>query len=122
MTAVQVVMCLMVAASIAGGQVLFKLASVAWNRADGAGDPLAFLLSAPLIGALATYGISAFAWIFVLRSVPLSRAYVFILMGAAVVPLLAWGVFKEPLTPRYLMGFVLILVGLYTCLGGKAAA
>lgn len=122
MTAIQIVMCLLVAASMAGGQLLFKLASVAWNRAENAGEPLTFLLSPPLIGALATYGLSAFAWMFVLRSVPLSRAYVFTLMGAALVPLLAWAVFKEPLTLRYLIGFALILAGLYTCLGGKAVA
>lgn len=122
MTPAQVFTCLFVAASMAGGQVLFKLAAQAWSRADGAGDPIAFLLSPALIGALGVYGFSAFAWMFVLRSVPLSRAYVFALMGSAVVPLLAWAVFKEALTVRYLLGFALTLAGLYVCLGGRPAA
>lgn len=122
MTPGQILGCLFVAATMGVGQVLFKLAARAWTAADKLGNPLNFLTSPALIGALAVYGLSAFAWMYVLRSVPLSRAYVFALMGSAVVPLFAALVFKEALSARYVIGFAIVLVGLYVSLGGKPVA
>lgn len=117
----QILLCLLVAVSMAGGQVLFKLAAQAWNRAAANGDLISFVLSPPLVGALAVYGLSSVAWMFVLRSTPLSRAYAFALLGSAIVPVLAWAMFREPLTLRYGIGFALVLLGLYLCVGAPAA-
>ena len=121
MTPLELSLCFLVALCTGAGQVLFKLAARSWTQADLLGNPLAFLLSPTLIAALATYGLSAFAWMFVLRTAPLSRAYVFALTGAALVPFLSWLVFKEPLTPRYMIGFGLLLAGLYVSVGGRPA-
>lgn len=121
MTAPQMLLCLGVAIAMAAGQALFKLAAQAWTRADQSGLGLVGLITSPaLIGALALYGVTTIAWIYVLRSVPLSRAYAFALLGSALVPLLAVGLFGETLTLRYGLGFLLILAGLYLCVGSTS--
>ena len=101
---------LVFAASLACGQLLFKLAagdirqrlSLSWIEA---------LMSPWLVGALVLYAASTALWIYILAQVPLTKAYPFALVGAALVPLMARIALGEALPPQYLVGMVVVIVG-----------
>ena len=67
--------------------------------------------------AFGWYGLSSCLWLYILIQTPLSRAYPFALLGAALVPLLAWLVLGEQLTARYWVGSFLVLIGLFVAVG-----
>lgn len=96
---------------ISAGQILFKLTSARAGSLDAAG--LAATLSDPyLIAALAIYGFGTVVWVYVLKTVPLTVAYPFMALTFCAVPLLAWALLGETLTPRYMLGAGLIVAGL----------
>jgi undecaprenyl phosphate-alpha-L-ara4N flippase subunit ArnE len=115
MTHSQILLCAGYALSLALGQILFKLAADAWVRASGSQATLLSALSPWAIAAAVWYAGVSLLWMYILRSVELSRAYVFVLAGSALVPVVAWLLFKEELTARYAAGAALILVGAYLC-------
>ena len=94
------------------GQLMFKFAATQHARQTG---PMLMRLATngPLIGALAWYGFTAIFWFFILTRVPLSRAYPFALAGTGLIPILAWLVFKEPMSWRIAAGYALMLAGLF---------
>jgi multidrug transporter EmrE-like cation transporter len=104
--------CCAFAASIAFGQTLFKLA---------AGDVkerlhrswLEAALSPWLVAAIILYIAATVLWVAILTLLPLTRAYPFALLGAAMVPLLAHMVFGETLAIAHLARISLMLVGLF---------
>jgi multidrug transporter EmrE-like cation transporter len=104
-------LCSVFAIALPIGQLMFKWAAI--YNADMEGP---FLLRVirnwPLIGAFAWYGLTALFWFYVLTRVPLSTAYVFSLVGSALVPMIAWAVFKEPFSWPMLGGYALMLAGL----------
>ncbi len=63
------------------------------------------------ITALASYGISTLGWIWALRQVPLSTAYLFMSASFIIVPLGAYWFFDEPLSVQYVLGSLLIIAG-----------
>jgi len=96
--------------ALPAGQVLFKWAALTHNRLQG--DLATRVLhNFPLMGAVTWYGLSALLWFYILTRVPLSMAYPVAIMGSGVVPLLAWWLFKEPLSWRFLAGYALMLAG-----------
>ena len=96
---------------IAGGQVLFKLASREVGDFNLRGV-VRLLFSPYLITALVVYGLGTIIWIYVLRSVPLTIAYSFMGLTFCVVPVLALLWLNEPLTWKYAGGAVLIMTGM----------
>jgi undecaprenyl phosphate-alpha-L-ara4N flippase subunit ArnE len=101
------------AAGMAGGQVLFKLASLGLppggsllERAFTLGQNRLFL------GALALYLALSILWVWILSFTPLSRAYLFVALSFALVPVLAGIFFSEPISLRLAIGIGLILCGL----------
>ena len=99
-----------VVASNVGGQLLFKLAAdqVKTNLAA----MLVRLLAVPAMwGAVILYGITIVAWVWVLRTVPLSVAYSAVALVFVLVPLLAIWLFREPLSPQLAIGTALIVAG-----------
>jgi drug/metabolite transporter (DMT)-like permease len=111
MNVLNTVACLFLAASLAGGQVLFKFAAMdIQQRLERSW--LSVMWSPWLICALVVYGASTILWLWILAKMPLSRAYPFALLGTAAVPVLANLVFGESLPPLYLVGSVLVLLGL----------
>lgn len=91
------------------GQLLFKKAAAAL--------PAVFSLPALfhngwLFAALALYGITTLAWIWVLRHAPLHLAYPFMGLCFLIIPTLSWLFLGEPLHWRTLAGGALILVGI----------
>lgn len=103
-------LCSAFAVALPIGQVLFKWAAIYSARQEGP-----FLLKAaqnyPLIGAFAWYAVTALFWFYVLTRVPLSHAYVFSLVGSALVPIAAWFIFKEPVSWRMAAGYGVMLAG-----------
>lgn len=91
------------------GQVLFKMVGV---RTSGG---LLAIVQEPLFYlSLVVYAIATFAWIFVLRSVPLGLAYTFTALGFIIVPIISSFLFGEAMTIRYALGTALVIAGLLT--------
>lgn len=99
------------AAMIPAGQLLFKLASLEHQRLDGP-PALRLVQNLALAGAFAWYGLSAVLWVRILQRTPLSIAYPFSILGAALVPPLAWLLFGESLSWTLAGGYLLMLAGL----------
>jgi drug/metabolite transporter (DMT)-like permease len=106
------------AAGMAGGQILFKLAS---QRLTPGGKLVDHLLelsgNAYFLAAVCLYGVLAIAWVWILSFTPLSRAYPFVALAFAITPLLGAWLFVEPITARLLIGIAVILVGLGLVVG-----
>ena len=112
MAARYIVLCLLFALSLPVGQVLFKLAAVSAQQTQG--PFLTRMLSnGPLYAAFLVYGATAVLWYYILMRVPLSRAYVFSILGSAFVPLLGWLFFNEPMTVKFIVGYAIMMIGFY---------
>lgn len=110
---------LVVTAILGGGQLLFKLAASRLVLGQG---PLALALSfanLPMFTALLLYAGATVLWVYLLHGMPLSRAYPFVALAFAVVPLLSWMVFRDSLDLRYGFGLALMLGGLYLVASGR---
>ncbi|MFN3279980.1 MAG: EamA family transporter, partial [Paracoccus hibiscisoli] len=106
------------AASLAGGQVLFKLAASSVPAGGGLFHKLAGLaLSPAFVLAIVLYAALSLFWVWILTRIPLSQAYPFVALSFTLT--LAAGVlmFGEQASPRLLLGSGLILVGLVVITG-----
>jgi len=103
------VLCCIFASSLAAGQLMFKLAA---TDISAAATWRAALFSPWLLGALALYALTTAVWMLILTQMPLSRAYPFALLGAAIVPALAHLVLSEPLPLLYIVGLAAVILGL----------
>ena len=110
-----VALCLTFAVVLPLGQSLFKWAAIYDKRLSG---PLLarMFVNWPLIGAGVWYAGTAVLWFYVLTRVPLSTAYAFSLIGACLVPLVGWLVFKEQATWHMAAGYALMLSGFFLIL------
>lgn len=102
-----------VVAAIVAGQVLFKLASMKIETNMGMGAFAFSLLSWQFVLAVTFYFIGTIFWVFVLQSLPLSRAYPLMASSFALVPILSYFLFGEPMSAKYFLGLVFFLIGLY---------
>jgi drug/metabolite transporter (DMT)-like permease len=105
-------LCLVFSASLVAGQILFKLAAEDIAPRVAAGSYVQAALSPWLVGALLLYAATTVLWIYILTRAPLSAAYPFSLLGAALVPALAAMLFGEAVTWKYFAGLLLVLTGL----------
>ena len=62
---------------------------------------------------LLMYAAATLLWVYLLHGMPLSRAYPFIALAFAFVPLLSWLFFRDALDLRYGLGLAFMLAGLY---------
>ena len=112
MTNNQVAALLGISALLAAGQTLFMVAALKLKGAGGASTDLLSLAAIPSFWlALALYGLGTLLWIFILQTVPLSRAYPFMALAFVMVPLMAMLFFAERLNLTYTVGTVLIVAG-----------
>ena len=112
MTLVQYALAATFCLSLVIGQILFKIAA-GQKSADGSPAPIAeVLFTVPMMAACFIYAVSVLLYVFLLQRIPLSRAYMFSIAGAAIVPILAVIVFKEPFSMKYVFGLVLVLLGI----------
>lgn len=101
-----------VVATNVGGQLLFKVAADQVRTESNLVSMAVRLVAIPAMwGAVILYGLTILAWVWVLRSVPLSVAYSAVALVFVLVPLLAMWLFREPLTPQFAVGAVLIVIG-----------
>ena len=106
------------AVGMAGGQILFKLASVRFTGdAPLVERTLSTLLNGYFLAALTLYLALAVLWVWILSFTPLSRAYPFVALAFALTPVLAGFFFAEPLSLRLMAGIGAILVGLVLVAG-----
>jgi len=102
-------LCIAFSASLAVGQLLFKLGA---RQIAGATDLRMALFSPYLMAAVVLYAATTVLWVFILQKLPLSTAYPFALLGAVLVFALGALVLKEPLQPRQLVGLIVIALGM----------
>jgi drug/metabolite transporter (DMT)-like permease len=102
-----------VAIMLAAGQILFKRAAGFLVLGEGLPRLLLSLLSFHMAVALAVYGVATLLWVVLLHSIPLSRAYPFVALAFALVPLAAWAFFGETISLRYIAGLALMGLALY---------
>ena len=101
-----------VVASNVGGQLLFKLAADQVRTETSLISMGIRLITVPAMwGAVILYGITIVAWVWVLRTIPLSVAYSALALVFVLVPLLAVWLYREPLTPQLAIGTALIMAG-----------
>ena len=111
------VIILTVVATLAIGQLLFK--TVGLRLGDKGFLTLLHDRQTLMIflTSLALYGVATFGWIWGLRQVPLSTAYLFMSLGFVLVPLAAYLVFGEPISTRFILGTALIIIGIVVAAG-----
>lgn len=94
---------------IAIGQILFKLSA---NSLDQTGSFFALKTAAILFAALALYGITTIAWVWVLQKVDLGRVYPLMALAFVLVPLGSHIILGERFQPQYFVGVALIMIGI----------
>ncbi len=112
LTLLQFLHLLIYALLLSCGQFLFKFASLKINTTN----LQLFLISTiniyTIIGFL-FFCLSAFMWLFILKTTPLSVAYPFMALGFLIVPIGSYFFFNESLSLNYLIGVFLIISGIY---------
>jgi drug/metabolite transporter (DMT)-like permease len=106
------------AIGMAAGQMLFKLASLR-TAPDG---PLLerlgpLVMNWPFVTALAIYLALSILWVWILSFTPISRAYLFVALSFAIVPIFGAALFAEPISLRLGIGIAVILAGLFLVAG-----
>lgn len=95
------------------GQLSFKRVAIEIAHVSGIGPIIRHLALSPwFLIALALYGVATILWVLALRETPLSRAYVFVALAFALVPIGAAVFFHEVLGLRYVVGLLLIITGI----------
>jgi drug/metabolite transporter (DMT)-like permease len=108
-SALQIVGLLITPFIISVGQLLFKLAS-----ADASEGNVGKLLFNPTLWiALVLYGCTTIGWLFVIRGVPISRAYSFMALSFVYVPFLSVLFLGENLSTRLVLGTAIICAGIF---------
>jgi drug/metabolite transporter (DMT)-like permease len=112
MSVAKLIVLLLYALGMSLGQVMFKVAAdrAKARAADGFLEPL--VTDGYFLAAVAIYGVLTLVWVWILTSVPLSRAYPFVVLAFVFTPAFAVLFFNESVNTWYLMGLALILSGL----------
>jgi drug/metabolite transporter (DMT)-like permease len=109
----QILVLLLYAVAMAGGQILFKLAADRSGAAGSLGERLLGLAANPFfIAALVLYAALTIFWVWILTFTPLSRAYVFVALAFVLTPFAGMAFFGEQISARLLIGIALVVVGL----------
>ncbi|UVF18420.1 hypothetical protein HPT29_018200 [Microvirga terrae] len=106
-----IISCILVSISLAGGQILFKLAALDIVKYKALG--VASVFTPWLAAALMVYAFSTALWVWVLMHAPVSKAYPFVLLAVPLVPLASYWLFSEALNMKYAIGLGLIIFGLF---------
>jgi multidrug transporter EmrE-like cation transporter len=99
---------------IAGGQILFKLCATSLHRT---GSFFAVQTATTLFFALALYGITTIAWIWVLQKLELGRVYPLMALAFVLVPIASHFIFGEQFKVQYFFGVALIMAGIVVAAG-----
>jgi drug/metabolite transporter (DMT)-like permease len=91
------------------GQILFKYAA---NLIQNNGGVIGVKTLAVVSGALVIYGGATLLWIYILRFVPVTKAYPLLAMSYVIVPVMGILFLGESISVSYLIGTAFILVGI----------
>lgn len=100
---------------VTAAELLFKRGAAATAGASDAGGLFGFSILASgwtWLGILAYISASA-SWMSVLRDMPLHIAFSMMSADQALVPLCAWGLLGESISPRRWCGILLVIAGIY---------
>lgn len=117
MTAPFILIMVLYSAGMACGQLLFKLAAMSSVK-QYATSSLGRYLNPYLLSGVVLYGLLTLLWVWILRSVPLSKAYPFVALSFIFTPILSKVFLNEPLTWAYSGGIFLIAAGLLVIVRG----
>ncbi len=92
-------------------QGMLKLGSVSFNMEQIWNMALSVFTNMYLLSGMFSYGISIILWMIVLSKVNVSLAYPFLSVGYVVTAVLAYLIFKEPLTVQKILGIAIICLG-----------
>ncbi len=101
-----------VVAILSIGQVLFKKASISFPNEITIINIIKFIFSPYLISACFLYASATLFWVYILRTVPLNKAYPLIALSFVIVPIISYFFLKETLSIRYGVGIIFILIGI----------
>lgn len=96
--------------AIPAGQVMFKWGAE-YSRSIEGSFLTKIVLNYPLLGAFAWYGLTSILWFYILTRMPLSLAYPYSILGAGLVPVLAWIIFRETISWQAWLGYAILLFG-----------
>lgn len=114
LTVSQILLLMVYAAGMSGGQVLFKMAALRYVAEGGVGERLLGLVcNIYFVTALVFYAGYAILWVWILSFTPLSRAYPFVALAFALTPLLGAMLFGETISLQFIVGLLFILCGLF---------
>lgn len=102
---------------IAAGQILFKLSAASWHRTGSLFDPSTLVT---LLSALALYGITTIAWVWVLQKIDLGKAYPLMALAFVLVPIGSYFILGERFQTQYFMGVALIMAGIMLAVRAQA--
>jgi len=113
LTLSQILLLTAYAGGMSAGQLLFKMAANSYGTENvGTGERLLALFSnLYFLSARVLYAGFALVWVWILSFTPLSRAYPFVALAFALT--LAGSLFGETISPRLIIGLLLILGGLF---------
>lgn len=94
---------------LAAGQLLFKLSATALSESASL-FPLRAAIS--FVAAMGLYSITSIAWVWVLQKVDLGRVYPLMALAFVLVPLGSHFVFGEKFSEQYVVGVILIALGI----------
>lgn len=104
-----------VACSVSG-QLLLKSGAQRLAGLAGVDFVVAAARNVYVLLGLIAWTASTFCWLYVLRTAPLSRAYLLYSLTYVLVPIASLYVFGEQLRRLHVVGMALILLGVATCL------
>ena len=97
---------------LSAGQALFKKSALSVKKEPTISFDVFTLFLVPSFWiAIFLYGTATLLWIYLLQTVPLSRAYPFAALGFVIVPCLAVILFGEKLSAYYLIGAMFVMIG-----------
>lgn len=111
-----------IAALLAIGQILFKLAArtLPENAFSTIGSALSAARNGYLVSGLALYAFTTVFWVLSLRDTDLSRAYPFMALAYVFVPLASVFVLGERTTPVLWLGYAFVIAGVLIVAWGGA--
>ncbi len=102
-------MALLCVLGIAAGQILFKLSA---NALRSSGDALNSQFILTFGAALALYGMTTLAWVYVLQRAELGRIYPLMALAFVIVPACSYYILGERFSSQYFIGVALIILGI----------
>lgn len=112
LTKIHLIFLLSFVALLSCGQILFKISALGMAGENGFGAFRRLALAPSFYLGLGVYALATIIWIWILREVPFSKAYPFVILTFVVTPILGAYFFQESLTLRYFVGMFVLIVGL----------